>query len=74
MMMSMSLGQSDAEFDRRFLDAMISHHEGAVTMGKDLLQKSRRIQMQKLAQNMILSQQSEIDRMTLWRQKWYPRK
>jgi uncharacterized protein (DUF305 family) len=71
MMMSMSLGKADAGFDRRFLDAMIPHHQGAVTMGKDLLQKSTRPQLQKLAQNIITSQQSEIDLMTQWRQKWY---
>jgi uncharacterized protein (DUF305 family) len=74
MMMSMSLGKADAGFDKRFLDAMIPHHEGAVTMGKDLLQKSTRVKMQKLAQSIILSQQSEIDRMTKWRIEWYASK
>jgi uncharacterized protein (DUF305 family) len=71
MMMSMSLGAADAGFDRRFLDAMIPHHEGAVTMGKDLLQKSKRPEMQKLAKNIISSQQQEIDRMNQWRKQWY---
>jgi uncharacterized protein (DUF305 family) len=71
MMMSMSLGKADAGFDKRFLDAMIPHHQGAVTMGKDLLQKSKRIQMQKLAQSIIVSQQVEIDSMTKWRIEWY---
>jgi uncharacterized protein (DUF305 family) len=71
MMMSMSLGKADAEFDRRFLDAMIPHHQGAVTMGKDLLQKTQRPQMRKLAQSIIASQQAEIDLMTKWRQEWY---
>ena len=71
MMMSMSLGNADAEFDRRFLDAMIPHHQGAVTMAKDALQKSKRPGLQQLSQNIIKSQQSEIDRMTQWRQKWY---
>ena len=71
MMMSMSLGEADAGFDKRFLDAMIPHHQGAVTMGKDSLQKSTRPEMQKLAQSMITSQQSEINLMTQWRQKWY---
>jgi uncharacterized protein (DUF305 family) len=74
MMMNMSLGKADAEFDRRFLDGMIPHHQGAVTMGQDLLQKSKRPQMKKLAQNIITSQQSEIDRMTNWRQEWYGNK
>jgi uncharacterized protein (DUF305 family) len=71
MMMSMSLGKADAGFDRRFLDAMIPHHQGAVTMGKDSLQKSTRPEMKKFAQSIVTSQQSEIDLMTQWRQKWY---
>ncbi len=74
MMMNMSLGKADAGFDRRFLDGMIPHHQGAVTMGRDLLQKSKRPQMKKLARNIITSQQSEIDLMTKWRKEWYENK
>jgi uncharacterized protein (DUF305 family) len=74
MMMSMSLGKADKEFDKRFLDAMIPHHQGAVTMAQDSLQKSQRPELQKLSQNIIKSQQSEIDRMTQWRQSWYTEK
>jgi uncharacterized protein (DUF305 family) len=70
MMMSMSLGKADAGFDLRFLNAMIPHHQGAVTMGQDLLLKSKRPQMQKLAQNIIKSQQAEIDLMTQWQKEW----
>jgi uncharacterized protein (DUF305 family) len=71
MMMSMSLGKADAGFDGRFLAAMIPHHQGAVTMAKDALKKSKRPQLQKISQNIIASQQSEIDRMAQWQQKWY---
>ncbi len=70
MMMSMSLGKADAGFDVRFLDAMIPHHKGAVTMGQDLLLKSKRPQMQKLARDIIKSQQAEIDMMTQWQKEW----
>ena len=70
MMMSMSLGKADAGFDRRFLDAMIPHHQGAVTMGQDLLKKSKRPEMQKLAQNIIKSQQAEIAQMIQWQKQW----
>ncbi|AFY96869.1 DUF305 domain-containing protein [Chamaesiphon minutus] len=70
MMMSMSLGKADAGFDRRFLDAMIPHHQGAVTMGQDLLKKSKRPEMQKLARNIITSQQAEIAQMTQWQREW----
>ncbi len=71
MQMSMSLGKADREFDLRFLNAMIPHHEGAVTMGKDLLQKSKRPEMQKLAKSIISSQQNEIDAMNQSRKRWY---
>lgn len=74
MMMSMSLGKADAGFDKRFLDAMIPHHQGAVTMAQDSLKKSKRPELQKLSQNIIKSQQSEIDRMNQWRQTWYAQK
>ena len=70
MMMSMSLGKADAGFERRFLDAMIPHHQGAVTMGQDLLKKSKRPEMQKLAQSIIKSQQAEIAQMTQWQKQW----
>jgi uncharacterized protein (DUF305 family) len=71
MMMSMSLGAADAGFDKRFLDAMIPHHQGAVTMGKDLVNKSKRPEMQKLAKSIVSSQQKEIDMMNQWRKQWY---
>jgi uncharacterized protein (DUF305 family) len=70
MMMSMSLGKADAGFDLRFLDAMIPHHQGAVTMGKDLLVKSKRPEMKKFAQNIVKLQQAEIDMMTKWQKAW----
>jgi uncharacterized protein (DUF305 family) len=50
---------------------MIPHHEGAVVMAKDLLQKSKRPELQKLAKAIITSQQTEIDQMKKWRQTWY---
>jgi uncharacterized protein (DUF305 family) len=74
MQMNVSLGNADAGFDRRFLDAMIPHHEGAVTMAKDVLQKSQRPELQKYATSVLAAQQREINDMTQWRSKWYPAK
>ena len=71
MMMNTDLGAADAEFDKRFIDAMIPHHEGALTMGKDALSKSKRPEIKKLAQEILTSQQKEIDQMKQWRQAWY---
>jgi uncharacterized protein (DUF305 family) len=71
MRMDMNLGAADAEFDLRFINAMIPHHEGAVTMAQDALSKSKRPEIKKLAQNIITSQQKEIAQMKKWRQAWY---
>jgi uncharacterized protein (DUF305 family) len=71
MRMDMDLGQSDAEFDLRFLNAMIPHHEGALTMAQDVLSKSQRPEMKQLAEDILTSQQKEIDQMKQWRQTWY---
>ncbi|MBD2106818.1 DUF305 domain-containing protein [Nodosilinea sp. FACHB-13] len=71
MRMDMDLGGADDEFDLRFIDAMIPHHEGAVAMAEDLKGKSSRPELLTLADEIITSQQAEIDQMQQWRQDWY---
>lgn len=71
--MAMDLGPADANFDLRFLDGMTPHHQGAVEMAKEAQQKSKRPEIQKLADNIIKSQNQEITRMKQWRQAWYPK-
>ena len=71
MRMDMDLGGADDEFDLRFINAMIPHHEGAVTMAEDLKGKSSRPELLTLADEIVTSQQAEIDQMTQWRQEWY---
>ncbi len=71
MMMNMDLGAADDQFDLRFLNAMIPHHEGAVVMAQDTLNKSKRPEVKKLAQEIITSQQTEIKQMQQWKQTWY---
>jgi uncharacterized protein (DUF305 family) len=71
MMMSMDLGTTDAEFDLRFINAMIPHHEGAVVMAQDALQKSQHSEIKQLAQEIIKAQKGEIQQMEQWRKAWY---
>ncbi|MGL5926181.1 DUF305 domain-containing protein [Chroococcidiopsis sp.] len=71
MMMSMDLGAADSQFDLRFINAMIPHHEGAVTMAQDALKKSQRPEIKQLAKNIISDQQKEIAQMKQWRKAWY---
>jgi uncharacterized protein (DUF305 family) len=71
MMMNTDLGSADDQFDLRFINAMIPHHEGALTMAKEALEKSDRPEVKQLAQAILDSQQKEIDQMTQWRKVWY---
>jgi uncharacterized protein (DUF305 family) len=71
MMMNVDLGAADAEFDLRFINAMIPHHQGAVVMAEDALKKSQRTEIKTLSQNIITSQQAEIKQMEAWRKAWY---
>ncbi|MEG4342383.1 DUF305 domain-containing protein [Microcoleus sp. A003_D6] len=71
MMMSMDLGAADDQFDLRFLNAMIPHHEGALVMAQDALNKSKRPEIKTLSQEILTSQNQEIKQMKQWRQAWY---
>jgi uncharacterized protein (DUF305 family) len=71
MMMSQDLGAADAEFDLRFINAMIPHHEGALTMAQDALSKSKRPEIKQLAQEIVKAQDMEIKQMQQWRKTWY---
>ncbi len=71
MMMSVDLGATDANFDLRFLNAMILHHEAAVTMAKDALKNSKRPRIKEVSQDISRSQPVEIRQMQQWRRAWY---
>ena len=70
--MNMNLGPKDANFDLRFIDGMTPHHQGAVTMAQEALQKSQRPEIKQLAQSIIDAQEKEIAQMKAWRTAWYP--
>lgn len=54
---------SGVEFDRRFLELMIAHHEGAVEMAQTELDEGENPQALELAQKIIDDQQTEIAEM-----------
>ena len=69
----MNLGAADANYDLRFIDAMMMHHQGAVVMAKEALEKSQRPEIKQLANNIIEAQDKEIAQMKRWRTAWYPK-
>jgi uncharacterized protein (DUF305 family) len=52
-----------APFDKLWLQSMISHHEGAITMSKAEIADGQNSDMIAMAKNIIAVQQAEIDQM-----------
>src|SRR5215208_6058624 len=47
--------------DGRFIDAMVPHHQGAIAMAKVALKNAEHEEIKELSQNIISSQQAEIE-------------
>lgn len=69
--MAVELGSGDTEFDLRFLQAMITHHEGAIKMANQVLLPTDRPEVHDLAKNIIATQSQEIKVMQQWLKEWY---
>lgn len=52
-----------AAFDRMFLEMMVLHHEGAIEMARQLLADGEYPPTRQLAQDVVTTQQAEIDEM-----------
>ncbi len=58
------------DFDLHFIDMMIPHHEGAIAMAKDALQKAEHAEIKALSNEVIREQEAEIKKMREWKDKW----
>lgn len=58
-------------FDQRFVESMISHHLGAVTMAELARDKAGREEIRTLAESVIAAQNAEIEMMRGWLREWY---
>ena len=68
--MKMMETMSGKDSDTHFLDMMIPHHEGALAMSKDALQKAEHAEIKTLANNIIKAQEAEIKKMNDWKTAW----
>jgi len=68
MMAGMAIKSSN-DVDRDFAHMMIPHHQGAIDMAKAELIYGKDPVMRRLAQEILVDQQSEIDAMFLWLNK-----
>ena len=47
--------------DERFIDAMVPHHQGAISMAQVALENAEHLELLQLAENVISTQQAEIE-------------
>jgi uncharacterized protein (DUF305 family) len=63
---------SAVPFDRAFIDAMVPHHESAIEMAKTAKAEGlSQPPLLQIADDIIRTQQTEIDQMKEWRQDWF---
>jgi uncharacterized protein (DUF305 family) len=58
-------------FDQRFIEAMISHHQGAIDMATMALGQTEHEEIRTLAEAIIAAQTTEIEQMQNWLADWY---
>jgi len=59
-------------FDRAFIDAMVPHHRSAIAMAKAATTRGLTVpELETIANDIVGSQQREIDQMLGWREQWY---
>lgn len=65
------LGGKDDKFDLRFLDAMITHHEGAIIMLNNILVPTTKTEIHNAASSDIIALSKDIETMKGWKKEWY---
>jgi len=65
----MAAAAMNGNIDRDFATMMMPHHQGAIDMAKAELSYGQDPVMRRLAQEILVDQQSEIDAMKLWLSK-----
>ncbi len=61
------------DLDLAFIEAMITHHEGAIEMAEKIVTTTKRPELTEMAENIISTQRAEIETMNRWLNEWYGR-
>lgn len=70
-MMLIGRGQTGKAYEEAWLRGMIVHHMGAIEMSKELLKQTDRSELVEIANNIIKSQSTEVDKMQGWLKQWF---
>ncbi|MCA9337109.1 DUF305 domain-containing protein [Candidatus Saccharibacteria bacterium] len=63
-------GLSGDDFDKAFIEMMIAHHEGAVSMAELVPSRAKHDEVKKLGEAVIAAQTKEIADMKQWQKDW----
>jgi uncharacterized protein (DUF305 family) len=65
------LGNGDEQFDLRFINALVAHHEEAIEVAREMQTKSTRSDVLNLASGVISGLSEGIQTLKAWRGAWY---
>jgi uncharacterized protein (DUF305 family) len=68
--MSRLVESTGTEFDLAFVEMMAAHHQGAIDMANTELEDGSLPVVKQLAQQIIDTQQNEIDQLRQWKAEW----
>ena len=63
-------GLSGDDYDKAFIEMMITHHEGAVDMAELSASRAKHYEIKQLSQAIITAQDKEIADMKQWQRDW----
>lgn len=58
------------EFDKAFVEMMISHHDGAIAMAELIPGRAKHDELKKMGDDIISAQTKEVSDMKQWQQDW----
>ncbi len=68
---SMDLGKPDRWLDLRYINAMISHHRGAMLIAEQAQGETKRTDIQGLATKILADEPTAIAELYAWKKAWY---
>lgn len=69
-MSSVLEGKSGDDFDKAFIDGMITHHKDAIDMARMADKQAEHQEIKDISKLIIDAQQKEIDKMNTWKVQW----
>ena len=68
---TITVSETEAPFDQRFIDMMVPHHEAAIGMAEIAQSRATHDKLRILADQVIEAQTAEIGQLRAWRESWF---